>query len=235
MDSSFHALWIGQLGPMEQLTLTSFLSHGHEVSLWIYEGLTDLAKVPDNVILMDADPIMPREQIFAYQDGPHKGSYGGFSDKFRYKILYLYGGWWIDMDVTCLRRFDFESEYIFRPSKHDPPVVGNIMRVPSHSELMAYCMEETAKIDASNTKWFMPIIPLYEGIKKFNLEQHIQKPELFGVDDCEKISRYLREDLPVEEHYAIHWCNEHLRLNNISKLPTEQTTYQSLLCRYGVS
>ena len=110
-----HMLWIGpQIGLMEQLTVASFLDFGYDVHLWLYSE-TSRSNVPDAVKLMDANTVIPSEEVFYYRKGSQfgtgKGSVAGFSDIFRYKLLHDYGGWWVDMDVTCLKAFDVETPY----------------------------------------------------------------------------------------------------------------------------
>ena len=36
-----------------------------------------------------------------------------FADIFRYKMLYMNGGYWVDLDMIALKRFNFKEPYIF--------------------------------------------------------------------------------------------------------------------------
>jgi mannosyltransferase OCH1-like enzyme len=60
-----------------------------------------------NVIVKNANKIIEKEKIFKYPNkiilGFGENSYVGFSELFRYKVLYELGGWWSDMDVVCLK------------------------------------------------------------------------------------------------------------------------------------
>ena len=100
MDNEIvHMLWIGDtLSAMEQLTVQSFLQCGYRVYLWTYSP--DLF-APAGVVRKDANEIIPEEKIFTYNHynkfGHGKKSYSGFSDIFRYKLLYEHGGIWSDM------------------------------------------------------------------------------------------------------------------------------------------
>jgi hypothetical protein len=117
-ENAIHGLWVGrQLSRLEHLTLRSFLLKGHPFNLWVYDELED--DLPQGVVLRDASQILPRERIFLKEEPDlgsivGKKSYGPFSDLFRYKLLHDQGGVWVDMDVTCLRPFDFETPYLFR-------------------------------------------------------------------------------------------------------------------------
>jgi hypothetical protein len=218
-NSTINALWIGtQLSALELLTIQSFLSHGHRFVLWIYYDME--TKIPSDVQLKDANEIIPANKIFRYkykdQFGHGKGSLAGFSDIFRYKLLYERGGWWVDMDVTCLKPLDFEEPYVFRPH-HDMPVVGNMIKCPPKSELMKYCFERASiEVDEKNRDWHLPIQILNDGIEKYNLSGYIKNftnPESFY--ELRKLIIYPIE-IP-EDWYAIHWINEEWRRNNIDK------------------
>ncbi|MDD2637011.1 MAG: glycosyltransferase [Bacteroidales bacterium] len=215
-----NALWIGNiLSPTELLTIKSFIDNGHDFVLWAYDEIeTDL---PQGAILKDANEIFPRTNVFCYkypnQFGHGKGSYAGFSDIFRYKLLYLKGGWWTDMDVTCLKPLDFEDEYVFR-THHSLPMVGNIMKCPPNSKLMQKCFEEAVKkVDQNNRDWHLPIQILVDNVYVLKLDKYIKN--FSNQDSWNIIREFLKKTVPIPENwYVIHWVNEEWRRNNISKI-----------------
>jgi hypothetical protein len=230
-----HGMWIGDsLGAIELLTLKSFLKAGHEFHLWLYAPL--ITEVPTGVIIEDAQTVFPREQVFKYSDAMDmehgKGSYAGFSDVFRYKLLYEHGGWWSDMDVTCLKQFHMPEPYFFR-NHWELPVVGNVMKVPRYSKLMAYCLERaTAEIDGNNTIWNKPIQILCDGVQKFQMQRFVH----YGcgnIDHVEEIWPYLHylNTLPAN-WYFVHWINAWLRSSD-TQIQSGSALYQ-LLQKYGL-
>src|SRR5258708_32444629 len=101
-------LWIGaRISDLEELSIRSFLAHGHEYHLYTDEHDHN---VPEHAIVKDANEIIPSAKIFKYRD---YDSYSGFSNFFRYRLLLQKGGWWADTDLICLRPFDFPAEYVF--------------------------------------------------------------------------------------------------------------------------
>ena len=215
-----NSLWIGtKLSKIELLTISSFIDKGHSFRLWLYEPLE--TTVPAEVQISDASLIIPADKVFAYKSankyGHGKGSVAGFSDIFRYKLLYDQGGWWVDMDVTCLKPFDFTELYFFR-SHHELSVVGNVMKCPPHSELMRQCYEEAiASVDEHNTDWHKPIEILNKHIFQFNLQEFI-KEGVSNQDQWDRTSRFVRYgDTFPSEWYFIHWQNEEWRSRMISK------------------
>ena len=61
-----HGLWIGnnRLTQLEILTLKSFIDMGAEFNLWVYEELK--SKLPKEIILRNANEVIPEEKIFKY-------------------------------------------------------------------------------------------------------------------------------------------------------------------------
>lgn len=221
---------------MEMLTLHSFVSCGHRFILWTYRPLKQ--QLPDGVECRDASEIIPEERIFRYrkpsQFGHGKGSPAGFSDVFRYKLLYEHGGWWADMDVSCLKPLDFIQPYVFR-SHHDFPVVGNLMKCPRGSLLMKNCYEEASScLDENNTDWHKPIEILNNQIAIQQLGDSVM--QITNQDRWSHIRKMLVSDMVLPgEWYAIHWVNVEFTRNRILKnYARKGSVYHSLLCRFNV-
>lgn len=214
-----NGLWIGKsLSKLEMLTINSFVNNGHIFYLWVYNHLN--IEFPDNVIIKDANEIIPENKIFRYnytnQFGHGKGSLGGFSDIFRYKLLYEHGGWWTDMDVTCLKPLNFKEEYVFR-THHELNVVGNIMKCPKNSVLMKNCYEKAIKeINAENKDWHKPIKILVNEIQFQHLDNYIF--EISNQDSWAIVRKLLTSNKTLPDNwYVIHWVNEEWRRNKIKK------------------
>lgn len=215
-----HGMWIGtHLSRLELLSIQSFLDNGHQFWLWTYSDM--ITPLPAGVCVKDAGQIIPAESVFSYRHGNQfghgKGSYAGFSDVFRYKLLYEYGGWWADMDITCLRPLDFENPYVFR--SHDVlPVVGNLMKCPAGSKLMWDCYEEASQaVDEHNTDWMKPISILNRNIEKHHLSAYIV-PDLSNVDRWEIVDFYRSYPARISpRYYVFHWMNEEWRSRGLDK------------------
>jgi|AntAceMinimDraft_17_1070374.scaffolds.fasta_scaffold01452_4 mannosyltransferase OCH1-like enzyme len=214
-----NSLWIGNyLSKIELLTINSFVNNGHEFHLWVYDKIN--TNMPKGVCLKDANMILPGEKIFRYkftnQFGHGKESLAGFSDIFRYKLLYEYGGWWVDMDICCLKHFDFSAPYVFR-THHILPAVGSIMKCPEKSQLMHLCYESAYKnINKFNTDWHKPLTILNDNIKKLKLSDYIV--DISNQDNLRTIRKLITKSKQIPDNwYAIHWANENWRTDNINK------------------
>jgi Alpha 1,4-glycosyltransferase conserved region len=140
----------GRLSTMEQLSIASFAAQGHQVDVYAYEQLDGL---PPSARACDAADIIPRRfgrGSAAYRD--NRGSYSSFANMFRYKLLLDRGGWWIDLDMVCLRPFDFAAEFIF--ALEPDRTLGNaVFRVPPGSDVMAYAYNRCVELGRSRKKW----------------------------------------------------------------------------------
>ena len=243
-----HSLWIGrELSTLELLTLRSFLYVGHEFHLWLYDSID--TPIPERVVVRDASQLLPRKKVFRYKNGcqfspekagvgPHfgKGSYAGFSDIFRYKLLYEVGGWWADMDVTALKRLDFDEPYVFR-DHGSVGVVGNIMKCPPKSELMKKCFERASQeVNEHSVYWSTPIQILADSIQQLALSHFIKKG-ISNEDTWNSVRPFFEKPTPIpESFYILHWCNEAMKVRGMNgNRYTRSSTYERLLKRYGVT
>ena len=206
-----HGMWIGRyLSNLELLTLHSFIRHGHEFHLWLYDDL--VTPLPSGVVIEDAAELIPKESIFTKKNldaecGVGKGSYGPFSDLFRYKLLYERGGFWVDMDVTCLRPLNIHAPYLFR--SHRIGVMGNLIKCPRHSAMMRRAYEENLERANRRAKWLYANRILTSQVQKSRLSRFIRH-DICNEDSWTGAVQFMLDnDLQIPKAwYAIHWINE---------------------------
>lgn len=125
MLPEIRGLWIGQLSKMERLCIKSFQYHGHKFVLYVYD---DVGVVPFGTEVRDACNIISRSELAHFVK---RGSLAGFSDLFRWELLRVQGGYWVDMDMVCLAPFDFIEEVIFGYQQDNIPAQG-VLRFPEN-------------------------------------------------------------------------------------------------------
>lgn len=222
------SLWVNNQGvsskylsTMELLSINSFLAHGHEYHLYIYD---DILNIPDGVIIKDGNEILPADQIFYYTKHADKaeyktaGSVSAFSNLFRYKLLYDRGNYWVDTDMICLRPFDFDSEYVFS-SEAGGKVNGGVIKAPVGSKFARYLYQVCSKVDRETVKWGQIGPQLVgKGVRKFGLEEFVLGDKAF----CPL--HYTEFDLLFEEggfdlgdSYCIHLWNEWWKRKGVDK------------------
>lgn len=209
MNEIIQGLWIGsELSIMEQLSVTSFLAHGHEYHLYVYN---DLKNVPAGTVIKDANEILPAASIFQYNDKP---SYAGFANFFRYKLLLERGGWWIDTDVICLKRFDFPEAHVFSSEILGEREIVNsgIIKAPAGSEVMAHAWGVCQTKNPEQLVWGETGPRLIdEAVRALSLEKQIRPHQIFcplGYADWHKVLEADANLNIVDGASAIHLWNE---------------------------
>lgn len=170
-------MWIGnRLSEMERLAITSFLRQGHEFHLYTYsrpEG------VPDGTVLLDANDVLPASKIFKHRES---GSYATFSNEFRWELLHERGGWWVDMDIVCLKPFEFPGEYVFAGEWEQNRMQANncVMRAPPRSPMIAYALDRCRNADAASLPWATTGVDLLvHAIERFEMSEFVQDYTVF--------------------------------------------------------
>lgn len=127
------SLWIGKsCSVIERLAMCSFIKSGHEFHLYTYD---DVANIPEGVIIKDANTIISENNVFLSHN-----SYAHFADWFRWKMLNKIGGYWVDMDLICLKPFDFSDKIIFGKEQYNSASIG-VLRFPKGHELTSYMVK----------------------------------------------------------------------------------------------
>lgn len=239
-ENIIHGLWIGEaLSPIELLTLHSYIRNGYEFWLWIYMPIK--TQIPKEVKICDANEIIPFEQVFRKKEAdPNynvgKGSFGApFSDIFRYKLLYEKGGIWTDMDITCLKPYNFTQPYFFRVHPI-LPVIGNLMKCPPKSQVMldSY-LEANEKCNQDTKEWLTTNKILNKHIEIHGFKKYIV-PEISNMDNWHHLEKFLFNNGKIpEQWYFIHWMNEEWKNQKLKKeVVFFNTTLQKLMKKYDV-
>lgn len=234
MNQIIQGLWVGsELSVMEQLSIASFLRNGHAYHLYVYE---DVKNIPPGTAIKDGNEILPESRIFQYTE---QASFAGFSNFFRYKLVFERGGWWVDTDTICLRPFDFEAEYVFSSefAQGKEFINSGIFKAPMGSEVMAYAWGVCETKDPKTIVWGETGPRLMAAaVRECSLERYTQRPEVFcpiGYADWHKVLEPGAE-LGLDDSYAIHLWNERWRAagrDKNAKYP-EDCLYETLKKRY---
>ena len=154
-----NGLWISPdgkpLSNLERLCIYSFCANGHDFHLWTYGDLPNIPRdtSPGKVEVRDANEILPARKMFFV-----KKSLAGFCDWFRWELMARFGGWYVDMDMVCLRPLAFEELIVFG-SESDYKVNSAFMKFPQGIEfphLMANACANPGRIvpwDNAARRW----------------------------------------------------------------------------------
>jgi hypothetical protein len=235
-DDVIQGLWIGaELSVMESLSIASFLAHGHQFHLFVY---SDVKNVPAGTVTRDGEEILPASAIFRYRDN---GSYAGFSNFFRYELLWKYGGWWVDLDTICLRPFRFANDYVIGSEPvadgGSHPISG-VLKTPPQSPLIQYLKEVCGGKDRETLTWGETGPKLVaDGIRRFSFEKYVQTSDAFCPLGWYEWDRVLDPAASVSlevSALAIHLWNEMWRRSDKDKnaLYHPNCLYERLKAKY---
>lgn len=214
-------LWIGgDLSNMERLSIKSFLKNGHEYHLYVYDAV---GRIPEGVVVKDANEIIPKEQLFLV-----RGGYSSFSDFFRWKLVLEKGNWWVDADAVCLRPLVFNSEYVFigglgKPGSSDC-ITSGLFRAPAHSPIMEWGWARCQEINPETMTWGQAGPPLFtEAVHHFGFQKHIVPGRLFFPIFYDQVPQSLTRSvdfMDFKDAYSVHLFNEMWRLAGRDKNET---------------
>lgn len=177
------SLWYGSdVKRLGYLTMVSYLKHGHTFTLYTYDKTI---KVPEGIILKDANEILDKSFIFG-----KNGKWQPFSDMFRYKMLMETDYIWVDMDAICLRPDWHFGEYVYGiqdPTDHEGMINNAILKLPKNGEELKYLYHESINADKENMVWeSTTLVPyalgpvlLTECLRKFKIDNLAQNPHIF--------------------------------------------------------
>ena len=144
MTTTVQCLWIGNYLPMMQFVcLQSFVLQGIQVHLYSYQKFDHL---PPGILWMNAEEILPPSSIYKF-----KNSYAGFSDFFRYKLMYVKGGWWIDLDLLCIQasrliHLDQSTEIVLTKENREGSIQTNPLKSSIHHPFFKCLYEKVYRI-----------------------------------------------------------------------------------------
>lgn len=228
VNAAIQTLWIGEeLSDLENLCISSYIKNGYDFHLYAYD---EISNVPEDCIILDANSILDKSEIFCYNVGQGKGSFSAFSNLFRYKLLFEEGGVWTDTDVISLNRFPEDLEYIFASEKDGDKVVcsSNFIKAPAGSDFAKYCYDKASSVNRETLQWgtIGPSL-VGESVKAHGLSDfvlHFKKfnhvpwynTEVFFMGDPPSTGDLIYETV-MRDSYCVHLWNEVWRRNNIDK------------------
>ena len=237
-NNPIQSLWIGNaLSPMEVLCVRSFLAHGHDFHLYVYDHV---ANIPERTTIMDANRIIPKDKVYI----DSFGSYANIANQFRFLMLYKIGGWWVDMDSVCLKPFDFDDEYVFSSETVDPynRCLANIgyIKCPPGAKLLMDCLQFQEERKRDHIHWGELGVNLFSRmIFRNGLGNHVRPPECFcPVSPYQMIHLIADSEIQIPESaYAVHLWHELWRRKKLDKwgrFPAG-SLYERLKREYGIA
>lgn len=239
--SRFVAYWDGgPLSAIEQLSLTSFVSRGHEVELFSFgrpEG------VPEGVTVRDAGTVLARDERTSML--LERRAYSKVSDLLRYLLLIEPDKTWIDVDVILLTD-DFPPSPTLFAKEDEFHVNGAVLRLEQNSPLHQRLLEETIGLSAeellSTPHGFPGPLLLTRVLDELNLKQLALPRQAFYPVYSRDLWRLYdpreREwcDQALSDAMSLHLWNEFLRRAGLkNKRPPRASWLYNAMRMHGIT
>jgi SEC-C motif/Alpha 1,4-glycosyltransferase conserved region len=223
--SYINCLWHGAaLGDLEQICLLSMLRQNYQVRLFSYDPI---ANVPAGIDKADAREIMPREDLLVHRT---TGSPALGTNKFRYLIMQMGLGIWLDTDMVLINPLPQADDYMFG-WEDEHSICNAVLYLPQKSSIVTELCEFVSQR--------FPIPPFYDEATRFQLEQKSVSGHPVDVRDLpwgaygpRALTYFVRKhnllhfSQPPEVFYPIHWAQAHALLSSkyeVSELITTST------------
>ena len=229
------SLWIGNtLTNIERAALLSFIKNGYSYHLYVYEHVEN---VPDEISIKDGNEILDSSEIFRYKNN----SVSAFSNLFRFCLLYKKGGWWVDTDMFCIKKYIPTTPYVF-VSEPDILYKNSVVNAgaifckkgdPILLEAIKICRLNKKKILNGEIPWGLGPFTVKHIVKKYNLEKYVKTWKFSNICNNHHFICLLNKNFKLsnsiqnkfyndlqnlsEETFFIHTWNEKFRSNNINK------------------
>jgi len=225
INNVVNSLWISPvMGDLQILCLRSFLDKKIDFHLYTYNSISNL---PAGVIIKDANEIIDASRIFK----DIKNSYATYSDWFRIKLLHEIGGWWVDCDTFCVKKFDIDAPYIFatessiQNNERHFKICNAVIKMPSKSvfgdKVLAKIHSKLQSRNYIDIKWTeLGAEILDEIIVEENLTKYIVRPEVFCPNDYQNYKQLaLKKSVPFDKiTFGVHLWNQMWEQSNLKPL-----------------
>lgn len=219
-----HMFWAkGPVSELEHLCMKSFVDKNYNLLVWSYD---DGLLIPRGASLRDANLVIEESKLFLNR----KGSYAGFSDLFRYKVLSRFGGLYSDTDVVAIRPSEDLPERQFLVTEYTkkntftPYINGNVIYnpFPARGNVIDLALAYARRFPKADIRWSEIGPDLLSAIVSiYPLHNFIIQPPIFAnpVPWWECPQKLLQDEFDGldENCFFFHCYNETWRRAGIDK------------------
>ncbi|MBZ7976862.1 hypothetical protein [Campylobacter sp. RM12637] len=246
------SFWYTKLGnkgisQLEILCIKSWLDNGFEFNLYTY-NLDDkifnyFKNNFSNFKLQDANEIIKFEDMFSDDRGV---GVAGFSDYFRFKMIYITGIPWVDLDMICLNNFSMDNDFIIikeklkNKDKFYQSITTSLLKFPKKSEFGKYLIKESEKlIDNRKVIPWGIIGPVFlnDACIKFGLDKIALDYKETCQVSCYEVEKFVLKNTNLDiSQKCLHLYNEMWRGMGINKnnIYNKNSIYEKLKNKYRV-
>jgi hypothetical protein len=261
MNKIINGIWSGpELGPIEKLSIRSFIDNGHEFRLWLAGPTTG---IPEGTRICDINDMPNLKLRLWFSNARH------WSDYVRINLLYHFGGFYSDIDVVCLKFWDFADPIVltsednmtgkrdpstpFRPQSEVPTAAVNncIIKAPAGAGFLKWILDQIENRDIKNIpdqltdgKDGIGFQLLRDVVPIAGLEQFVKAPIVLDALSLDEYPRFITGGVDwniSDKSYAMHlrrtcWSNpgERWVLDANKEYPND-CLFEKLKKKHGIS
>lgn len=240
-----------RLTNIEKLSIRSFQDNGHEYHLWVTGSVEG---VPEGTTVHNVGEVVPPDSPNWFSTPIH------FCDYFRYNLINKIGGWYVDVDVVCLKPFDHAQDYVIIAEDANGGPTATIdfrylssctFKAPPQCRLLKTIVEEIERRNPRNGCGLPPRLrdindgngpPMFrKWVPKLRLAEFIHPPYAFDALDYKDYHKFVSSGHKLtfpEESYAIHLRSSFWRCGDPMLVPDkkypEDSLYEQLKMKHGV-
>ena len=219
-----HMFWAkGPISELEYLCMKSFIDKKYKLLVWSYD---DGLEIPPEAKLRDANNVIDESKLFLNR----QGSYAGFSDYFRYKVLNRFGGLYSDTDVIAVRPATELPKSQFLVTEHSKQntfksyINGNVIYnpTPSKGNVIDLALAYTRRFPKEDIQWSEIGPALLSAIVSiYPRHDFVIQPPMFAnpIPWWECPQKLLQDDLSIldDNCFFFHCYNETWKRAGIDK------------------
>ncbi|WP_267523386.1 hypothetical protein [Campylobacter sp. MG1] len=169
----------------------------------------------------------------------------GFSDYFRFKMIYITGIPWVDLDMICLNNFSMDNDFIIikeklkNKDKFYQSITTSLLKFPKNSEFGKYLIKESEKlIDNRKVIPWGIIGPVFlnDACIKFGLDKIALDYKETCQVSCYEVEKFIFSKNIDFNAKCIHFYNEMLKWAKIDKNNRyfDYSIYEQLKNKYNI-
>lgn len=231
--------WEGPLSNLEILSIKSFIANGHKVLIYTYDK--DLKSFDKNMVVLDAVSILPLKKRIEI-----KGIPTIFSNLFRFYLLNLLGGWWMDLDIVLLKSITTESPLVFSlhsiADGNSSGLNAAPLKAPKSHIVLKSLIKAFEMLDKNDLRQGIGPKLVQKEVYALGLEKYVVPPEIYSPIGWAEAHRIVEPGFgfnkitpnTVAVHLFNYMWSYGRKLDKNGKYDPE-SLYEHLKKKYGVS
>jgi hypothetical protein len=208
-----------KLKKLNSLCLHTLLNFNNKVNVFTYDPSLFKNFKHENLSIYNANEIIEEKEKFYYKGKNTciSNCVVGFSDIFRYMLLYKVGGWYFDFDVILFKEIPnnlISESTIIRPH-FTYRCASNVSKFQKNDSFLLELYNITKfKVNDNNDEWALPLKIFEDSVFSKDYSKYIIDKKYFSDDNFSDVIKFLfTKSINLNEltdNVGIHACHTYL-------------------------